>query len=85
MDIQAKIKVSFYKWISDKTYIKSYEKYADFSRRNGNYLGDVCFEFNEYEKITIQLISDNPDDYMEINRKKSSRLIREFLKEAGKL
>lgn len=76
MDIQAKIKVSFYKWISDKTYIKSYEKYADFSRRNGNYLGDVCFEFNEYEKITIQLISDNPDDYMEIESYEKEEMLR---------
>lgn len=66
MDIQTKIKVNFHKWIRDDIYLKYDYKYADFSKMNGSYLGDTCFEFNEYQKITIELLSDNPEDYLKI-------------------
>lgn len=66
MDIQARIKINFYKWIRDDIYKKYDWIYADFNNRKGVYLGSNCFEFNEYQKVTVELISDSLEDYLEI-------------------
>lgn len=60
------IKITFYKWKYENYYETYKSEFIDFINVDNNYLGDACFEFNEYQKITIELISDNINDYLEV-------------------
>lgn len=76
MDIQVKVRINFYRWIRDDIYEKYDYKYASFSERNEIYLGNNCFEFNEYQKITIELISDKLGDYLEIESYEKEEMVK---------
>ncbi|BBK77829.1 hypothetical protein [Clostridium butyricum] len=76
MDIQTKIKVNYYKWIRNDIYEKIYDEYVKFFNDNSSYLGDACFEFNEYQRISIELISDNNNDYIEIESYDKEEMLR---------
>lgn len=76
MDILTKIKVNYYKWIRNNIYEKIYEKYVEFLNINSNYLGDACFEFDEYQRISIELISNSNEDYIEIESYDKEEMLR---------
>ncbi|NGT59376.1 hypothetical protein G6Y98_06490 [Clostridium perfringens] len=60
------IKINFYKWKYENYYEIYKSEFIDFISIDSNYLGDICFEFNEYQRITIEIVSDNINNYLEI-------------------
>ena len=70
------IKINFYKWKYENYYEIYKSEFIDFISIDSNYLGDICFEFNEYQRITIEIVSDNINNYLEIESYDGEGLIR---------